>query len=163
VHCRVLVSLCLSWARSLHCHVRVSLCRFVFVMHCRVRVVLCLSWARPLHCHVRVSLCRFVFVMGTSIALSCPCRFVFVMGMSIALSCLCRFVFVMGTSVALSFNAARRRQVPRLSLLRRILRRTVILFILGLVVSNRGELSSASIQCVVTRCVGLLQGDVAGL
>jgi len=57
-------------------------------------------------------------------------------------------VFVMGTSVALSFDAARRRHLSRLSLLRRILRRTLILFILGLAVSNRGKLYS--LTCPLT-------------
>lgn len=47
------------------------------------------------------------------------------------------FVFVMGTSIALSFDAVRRRHLSRLSLFMRILRRTAILFILGLAVSNR--------------------------
>jgi len=50
----------------------------------------------------------------------------------------CRFVFVMGTSIAMSFHAARRRAVPKSKLFRRIVRRTVILFMLGLTISNRG-------------------------
>ena len=52
----------------------------------------------------------------------------------------------MGTSVALSFDAARRRHRPRLLLLTRILRRTALLFILGLVVSNHG-LSTDLMYC----------------
>jgi len=52
----------------------------------------------------------------------------------------------MGTSVALSFDAARRRHRPRLLLLTRILRRTALLFILGLVVSNHG-LSTDVMYC----------------
>jgi len=50
----------------------------------------------------------------------------------------CRFVFIMGTSIAISFDAARRRGVSKSRLLLRILRRTAILFILGLALSNHG-------------------------
>ena len=51
----------------------------------------------------------------------------------------CRFVFIMGTSIAMSFHSARCRAVPLSKLFTRILRRTTILFILGLALSNRGK------------------------
>ena len=50
-----------------------------------------------------------------------------------------RFVFVMGTSIAMSFHAAHRRSVSKWKSFVRILRRTTILFMLGLVLSNHGN------------------------
>ena len=65
--------------------------------------------------------------------------------------CVCRFVFVMGTSIAMSFNTARRRGLPQSQLLCRVARRTVILFILGLTISNRGT------PCMLICCYWDLQ------
>ena len=59
---------------------------------------------------------------------------------------LCRFVFVMGTSIAVSFDAARRRAVSKSMMFRRILRRSVILFVFGLALSNHGIVASSAMH-----------------
>lgn len=50
-----------------------------------------------------------------------------------------RFVFIMGTTVSITFQSVRRKKIARLESLKSVLRRSVILFILGLVLSNRGR------------------------
>ena len=47
-----------------------------------------------------------------------------------------RFTFIMGTSIALAFNGMARRKVPMLSLMGKTLKRTAILFALGIIISN---------------------------
>ena len=50
-----------------------------------------------------------------------------------------RFTFIMGTSIALAFRSLLRRGKSRKSLALKVIRRTVILFMLGLLVSNDGH------------------------
>ncbi len=48
----------------------------------------------------------------------------------------CRFVFIMGTSIALAFRTLINRNVPRKFIALKVIKRTVILFFLGLMISN---------------------------
>jgi heparan-alpha-glucosaminide N-acetyltransferase len=63
------------------------------------------------------------------------------------------FVFLMGTSIAVSFRSAVRRGTSRLTLMYRVVRRTIILFLLGLAVSNHGR----DIYVSQLRIFGVLQ------
>ena len=49
-----------------------------------------------------------------------------------------RFVFIMGTSIAVALRSQLRRGVGRKQLVLKVLKRTLILFFLGLVVTNKG-------------------------
>lgn len=65
------------------------------------------------------------------------CLFISSRGLSWLLPCLfSRFVFIMGTSMALSFRSALRRGVSRWKLIFKVLKRTAILFLFGLMISN---------------------------
>ena len=66
---------------------------------------------------------------------------------------------MMGTSIAMSFHAARSRDVSKWKLFCRILRRTAILFVLGLAISNHGMMISHVVICYLAYysvCVPLL-------
>jgi len=62
----------------------------------------------------------------------------------------CRFVFIMGTSIAMSFHSARRRGASKSKLFLRILRRTAVLFMLGLALSNHGMYYSTTTMSITT-------------
>ena len=49
---------------------------------------------------------------------------------------LCRFMWIMGVSMVISFQSMRRRQMRSITIFAKIIRRTLILFALGLFVSN---------------------------
>ena len=50
-----------------------------------------------------------------------------------------RFTFIMGTSIALAFKKMVERSARKTQLCWKVLKRTVILFTLGLVISNDGS------------------------
>ncbi|ELT88879.1 hypothetical protein CAPTEDRAFT_26311, partial [Capitella teleta] len=63
------------------------------------------------------------------------------------------FVFIMGTSMALSFRGALRRGIPRFKLILKVLKRAMILFALGVMISN----SKGAFDLRTLRVPGVLQ------
>ncbi|XP_033644142.1 heparan-alpha-glucosaminide N-acetyltransferase-like [Asterias rubens] len=61
------------------------------------------------------------------------------------------FVFIMGTSMALSFSGLIRHNVSRASIVKKIIRRTVILFALGIMLDGGMELKTFRVPGVLQR------------
>lgn len=56
----------------------------------------------------------------------------------------CRFVWIMGTAMRFSFEAQVRRSTPRKKMFLRVLRRSLILFALGLLINSSNGLARMS-------------------
>ena len=56
-----------------------------------------------------------------------------------------RFIFIMGVSLAISFQSLRSKNISRINVFRKIIRRTLILFALGLLLNKGKELDKVII------------------